>query len=120
MSKLRIYVAGALNGMASDYVKNMHRMITWSKRVRDLGFSTYTPGLDLLEGLVLGNLEYEDYFQNSQPWLDAADAVFLVPGWEESKGTKREIERAKEKGIPVYMDIWTLKHVKEWADRTTN
>jgi hypothetical protein len=30
-----------------------------------------------------------------------SDVVFLVPGWENSKGTAMEIERAKELGIPI-------------------
>lgn len=36
------------------------------------------------------------------------DAVFACPGWEESKGTKGEIEEANKLGIPVFFDLQSL------------
>lgn len=32
----------------------------------------------------------------------AADAVLAMPGWEKSKGAKREVEWATENGLPVF------------------
>jgi hypothetical protein len=104
----RVYVAGKLNDDACGYIKNVHKMIIWAEKVRKLGFAVFVPGLDFLQGVIFGNWEYTDYFDNSQPWLDAADAVFLVPGWEQSKGTSLEIARAKRKNIPVYSDLGLL------------
>ncbi len=109
--KNKIYIAGALNTDSIDYIKNLHRMIKYAEEVRKKGFSVFAPGLDFLIGLQCGNLEYDDYFNNSQPWLEVSDAMFVVPGWEKSKGTKREIQRAKEKNIPVYYCLEEL--VKE-------
>ena len=110
----RVYVAGKLNGMACDYNKNLHYMIVWAEKVRRAGYAVFVPGLDMLIGVVMGDLDYADYFDNSQPWLDASDAVFLTPGWETSEGTKREIERAKAQNIPFYSDLDLL--VKELGD----
>ena len=110
----KVYVAGKLNGMACDYIKNIHRMIIAAEGVRKAGFAVFVPGLDFLQGVIFGNWDYPDYFDNSQPWLDASDAIFLTPGWEESSGTKREIERAKAQNIPVYDDFDML--VKELGD----
>ena len=107
----RVYVAGKLNDDACGYIVNVHRMIIWAEKVRKLGFAVFVPGLDFLQGIVFGNWEYRDYFDNSQPWLDASDAVFLTPGWEASKGTIREIERAKSQGIPVFSDLNELSRV---------
>ena len=103
--KRRIYIAGKLNDDAVGYIKHLHRMIKTAREVRRAGFSVYVPGNDFLEGLVDGNFGYEEYFQNSQPWLAASDAVFLTPGWETSSGTKREIELAGELGIPVFENL---------------
>ena len=108
----RIYIAGALNAMAVEYIKNLHKMFSLANMIREAGFSVYIPGLDLLMGIQFGNWEYEDYFQNSQPWLDASDSVYVVPGWEKSKGTNNEIKRAKEKGIPVFYNVSDLMHWK--------
>ena len=104
----RVYIAGKLNDMACDYLKNVHNMIIWAEKVRKLGYAVFVPGIDLLQGVMFGNWEYSDYFDNSQPWLDASHAVFLVPGWETSEGTKREIKRAESQGIRVFDDLALL------------
>lgn len=101
----RVYIAGRLNDMACDYIKNVHQMIVTSEQVRKLGFAVYIPGIDFIQGMVFGDWDYADYFDNSQAWLDASDAVFLTPGWETSEGTRREIERAKSQNISVFDDL---------------
>lgn len=107
--KKKVYCAGKLNDMAPDYIKNCHKMIKTAKLVRDAGFAVYVPCIDFLEGLVDGGFDYSDYFENSQPWLLSADAIFLTPGWGTSEGTKREIALARENGIPVFDNIEILK-----------
>lgn len=106
MHKYRVYVAGKLNADAVGYIKNLHRMAKFAKLVRETGrFAVYVPGNDFIEGLVDGSFEYKDYFDNSQHWLVASDAVYVCPGWETSEGTKREIETATGRGIPVFYSI---------------
>ena len=39
------------------------------------------------------------------------DAVFLVPGWESSRGTMAEVNFAKSKGIPRFV---TLMELERW------
>jgi len=85
----RVYIAGKLNDMACDYIKNVHRMIMWSEKVRKLGFAIYVPGIE-----------------------DASDLMFVTPGWEKSSGTKREIERAKKQGMPICYTIEELEMYK--------
>ena len=106
--KFRVYVAGALNSGAVGYIKNLHKMIIWAEKVRKAGFAVFIPGIDFLCGVIHGNWEYEDYFDNSQPWLECAHALFVVPGWESSDGTKKEIKRAEDLHIPVFFDIKKL------------
>ena len=104
----RVYIAGALNGMAVDYIKNIHRMIIWAEKVRALGYAVYIPCLDFLCGVVHGNWSYEQYFSMNQPWLEVSDAIFLVPGWERSIGTKKEIAMAAQRNIPVFESMIEL------------
>jgi hypothetical protein len=106
----KCYVAGKLNDDAVGYIKNMHRMIKTAGRLRKMNIAVYVPCNDFLEGLVDGEFGYEEYFSNSQPWLECSDFVFVCEGWETSNGTKREIERAKSLHIPVFYDFETLKY----------
>ena len=107
----KVYVAGKLNDDAVGYIKNVHKMIKTAREVRKHGYAVYVPCNDFLEGLVDGDFGYGDYFDNSQPWLKAADAVFLVPGWETSTGTKREMELAERFNIPIFSDMPSMnKH----------
>ena len=90
----KIYIAGALNDGAIQYIKNVHNMMREAEKVRAAGFAVYIPCVDILMGIMFGNWEYKDYFENSQPFLDCVDAVYVCPGWENSEGTKRELARA--------------------------
>ena len=112
MKKL-IYVAGALNSDAVGYIKNYHRMLLWAEKVRRAGFAVFVPALDFMMGVMFGDWEYTDYFDNSQPILNRCDAVFIVPGWENSSGTKKEIASAILQNIPVFYE---LEHLFEWKD----
>jgi hypothetical protein len=101
----RVYIAGKLNDDAVGYIMNCHKMIRTAKKVRNAGYAVYVPCNDFLEGIVDGGFDYGDYFDNSQPWLEASDALFLVPGWDRSEGTRREMERADVLGISIFDDI---------------
>ena len=49
------------------------------------------------------NAPEEFYYQLDLHFLkNIADAVLVVPGWESSFGTKREIATAKEIGLPIF------------------
>lgn len=114
----KIYIAGKLNDMAVSYLFNVYKMMTVAEEVRKAGYSVYVPAIDLLMGIKFGYEDYHDYFDNSQPWLEAADAVFLVPGWETSEGTKREMALAKSKNIPIFDNIEDMnrcfKKIEVW------
>lgn len=98
----KIYIAGKLNDNSIYYVKNLHAMCKCAIEIQSLGYAVFIPGLNFLMGFLDGDYEYDDYFNNDVPFLECCDAVFLVKGWESSKGVNREIEIAKEKGIPVF------------------
>jgi hypothetical protein len=101
----KVYVAGKLSDDAVGYIKNVHRMIKTAREIRNAGYAVYVPCNDFLEGLVDGEFNYKEYFDNSQPWLKSADALFLTPGWETSTGTAKEIKTANQWKIPVFQSI---------------
>ncbi len=96
------YIAGALNDMSCAYLSNVRKMILWAEKIRELGYAVFIPGIDLLCGIACEDWSYDVCFNNSQPFLAKADIVFVCPGWENSKGTKRELETAKNLSVPVY------------------
>lgn len=101
----RIYIAGKYND--NDVVKvlsNIRKGIDMAAWLIKNGYAVYCPFLDFqLAFTPSGNfLEKSDYQDNSMAWVDVSDALMILPGWETSGGTKREIARAKELGIPVF------------------
>jgi hypothetical protein len=103
-----VYIAGALRGTIPEYIANVSRMIKTGEEVRRNGFSVFIPGLDFLNGVVMGDLDFHDYFLNSWSWIPKCDAVFVTPQSENSQGTKEEIELALSLGIPIFDNISDL------------
>ena len=101
----KVYVAGKLNAGAVDYIKNVHTMVKTGEQIRKMGYSVYIPCLDLLLGLIMGDLDYPDYFNNNIPWILSSDFLYVIPNSENSSGTQREIQIAQERGVPVITDI---------------
>jgi hypothetical protein len=112
MEKRRVYVAGKLShDDAVGYLNNVHRMMETAEEANKAGYSTYVPAIDLLMGIKFGYKDYHQYFDNSQPWLMASDAVLLTPGWESSPGTKREMATARDLNIPIFE---TVDDMNKW------
>lgn len=98
----RIYVAGAYSdshilGVARNIMKG--RDLT--AELMELGFFAYCPWNDW-EIAVRKELPMEYWKKNGMAWLQVSEAVVLVPGWENSGGTKAEIAEAERLGIPVF------------------
>jgi hypothetical protein len=107
-----IYVAGAYSGYIMDVAANIRR----GRRVCiDLvlsGYNPYCPWNDW-EWAVVRDIPVEDFQRVGIAHLLKSDAVLLVQGWEDSKGTKREIEIAQEMGIPIFK---TLNELHTWRE----
>lgn len=108
----RVYVAGAYSAdNVITVLDNMRRGMRASTEVFLKGFSPFCPWLDYQFTLMLRDgekLTVEDYYRYSMAWLEVSDVVLVLPGSEHSKGTKQEIIRANELGIPVVYDIEDL------------
>jgi len=101
MKKL-IYIAGKLTDYPEKYITNMREMVMFARAIEiRYGVYTHIPCLDILKGLVCGDLGLHDYMGTNVEIMLRCDAVFLCPGWSTSKGTKMEIELAEANGIPV-------------------
>lgn len=112
---LKVYIAGKLRDTVPDYIANLGRMIEHSIKVRQRGYAVFVPGLDVLLGIKSKRkITYRQYFENSFAFLEACDAVYVVPKSENSEGVKREIKHAKKLGIPVFYNIDDMCQYFEW------
>jgi len=106
----RVYIAGSYN--APDIITcldNMRRGIQMAVQILKAGYSPFCCWLDYHYRLMDSKITREMYQAQSMAWLEASDAVLVMPNSEDSKGTQAEIARARELGIPVYHSFEQLQ-----------
>jgi hypothetical protein len=109
---MRVYIAGALSSkeninrnpteVVCDYIRNLSTLCQKASELRKRGYYPYVPGLDFLLGVINGNWTEEDYRDLGIAFLEVCDAILVT---SDSWGVQKEIERAKELGIPVYYSL---------------
>jgi hypothetical protein len=111
---LRVYCAGAYSGPdVLTILGNMRRGIALSVEVLKAGFAPFCPWLDFQFGL-LADIPLERFYRYSITWLEASDAVIVVPeGAKQSKGTIEELRQAAELNVPIF---WTLGELVRWRE----
>lgn len=62
-----------------------------------------------------GLLTPEFWLEGTQELLKRCDAVLVLEGWEQSEGTKEEIELAKELRMPIFYSTQSLRVARENA-----
>jgi hypothetical protein len=97
---MRVYVAGPYSG--GDTILNIRAAIRAASRIMDAGHAPFYPHLTGIWHLVSPK-EYEQWLAYDFEWLRACEALVRLPG--DSPGADREVETAKEEGIPVYLGV---------------
>jgi len=105
MEMIKVYVAGAYSAdNIIDCLKNIGRGESYSALIFKLGFAPFCPWHD--KDFVIKNWEMDhsvdQFYEYSMEWLNVSDCLFLVPGWENSKGTMKELNEAEVLGLPVF------------------
>ena len=110
---IRVYVAGSMSSPNPiQFLENLRRGMRVSTEVLLAGYAVFSPFIDysLFFQLRDGECIPIDVIQgNSLAWLEVSDACLLVHGWENSKGTIKEIAHADGLGIPVYYSLEGLQ-----------
>jgi nucleoside 2-deoxyribosyltransferase len=101
----RVYVAGPYSAdNVLDVLKNIGRGEKMCASLFRQGFAPFCPWHD--KSYVMDHFDddftVQQFYDYSMAWLEVSDAVFLIDGWEGSRGTLVEIARAKELKIPIF------------------
>lgn len=105
----RVYLAGPYS--APDVIsalENIREGIRDGARIFEAGYPVYIPWLDHQTAFQFTSgfrPTYEMYYKTSMAWLEVCDVVVVRPGWETSTGTKGEMKRATDLGIPVVFGV---------------
>ena len=109
MRRLRVYVAGPLsNPDVLGYLQNVRRAVELGAAAFRAGLAPFIPALDGPMAAMCPDAKVSELYSYSLAWLEAADAVLLCPGWQNSKGSLAEIERARALSIPVFESLAEL------------
>ena len=114
----RIYVAGPYSAdNVLDVLRNIGRGEKVCAELFAMGFAPFCPWHDqsYVTDRPDGAFTVEQFYDYSMAWLEVSDAVYVhdmrygPDGSWLSLGTKAEVERAMEMGIPVFYDLSELK-----------
>ena len=79
------------------------------------GYSPWVPWHDFHHQLMFRDgeslsIDIDDYYEMSMAWLVVSDAVLVLPGWLNSKGTVAEVDKASRLNIPIFHSLEDLKN----------
>lgn len=97
---MKIYIAGKISGLV--YEDALRAFAEAEKLLADLGHQPVNPMKE--NGLDGDGKEYPwaEYMKRDIPHLLGCDAIFLLDGWQDSKGAKLERLIAHELGMEVF------------------
>lgn len=107
--RLRVYVAGAYSAdNLMDVFHNMKRGMRTGSQLLQLGFAPFVPWLDHHLVFMMQNdekLSVEDFYEYSLSWLRVSEVMLVLPGYEKSQGTLKEIKVAEELNISIFYSL---------------
>jgi len=114
-----IYCAGAFSAPTREGIDaNIARAIDVGLEVAALGHMPIIPHANTGDPRFMAAQRHEFWIEGTLELMTRCDAVVLVPGHEESPGTRGEIAEARRLGIPVFNDVKTLAALVPAEERT--
>lgn len=107
--KKKVYISGPITG-TKDY---MSRFSTAHLSLARQGYSVVNPAM--VNAMLPEDTTYDEYMAMSFAMLDMCDSVYMLDGWEKSKGAKMEFERDVKNGLNIIYQT-----MPEWQQRIYN
>lgn len=113
-----IYVAGPYRAATRDDIaRNIDAARVVGISAAALGWFPVIPHANTAHmELDLPGLGDDFWLAGTLEMMERCDAVVLVPGWQNSAGTRGEIIRAEELGIPVFRSLDALPSASVFLD----
>ena len=99
-----VYLAGPLT--KGSPFQNVKRAIEVGDNLLEHGFLPFIPHLTALWAMVAGDKPWNVWLDFDEKWLLKCDCLLRIDG--ESPGADREVEFAKQAGIPVFYSLSDL------------
>lgn len=92
---MKVYISGPITGV-EGYMENFERA---EKELKSLGHIVVNPAR--VNGELPEGTTHEEYMKMSLVMMDMCDVVYMMEGWQQSKGCSIEFEHAYESGITI-------------------
>ncbi len=93
----RVYISGAITGV-KDY---SIRFCEAENYLKEKGYGVVNP---IYMDSVMSSADYEDYMRVDLFLLGMCDAIYMLEGWENSRGANREYGYALAKGMDIMFE----------------
>lgn len=93
----RIYISGAITGVDNCSV----RFCEAENFLKEKGYGVVNP---IYMDSVMSSADYEDYMSVDIFLLGMCDAIYMLKGWENSRGANREYGYALAKGMDIMFE----------------
>ena len=95
---MKIYISGAISG-TTDF---MERFARAERELTEKGWSVVNPAK--VNAQLPKDTTHEEYMKISLCMLDMCDSIYMLKGWEDSKGARLEYNYAVENNYKIIFE----------------
>lgn len=103
----RIYISGKMTGLPDFNYPKFNKV---AKQLRRMGYTVYNPA----EMISDPSFTWSDYMREAIKMMLECDTVYLLDGFETSKGAIIEINLAKNLGMTIVTESGKILHEFEY------
>lgn len=92
---MKVYISGPITG-TTDY---MERFAQIERRLMRSGYTVVNPAK--VNAKLPADTTHAEYMEMSFTMLDMCDAIFMMNGWQQSRGAGMEFDRAVRNGMTI-------------------